>query len=501
MRGEIAKGAAWMVLFRLLDRSVGLISTAVLARLLLPNDFGLVAMAMSVIAVIELATAFSFEVALIQMQKPRREHFDSAWTLNVLVAVGGATVTALAAAPAAAYFGDVRLSTVMFVIAAGWMIAGFENIGTVNFRREMNFSAEFRLMATKRLVAFLITLVSAFAFRSYWALVIGMVSGRVVGVILSYAMHPFRPRFSLACARELFSFSGWLLVNSLLSVAAARIPHFYVGRHFGAQSLGAYTIASEIAQLAQSELIAPINRAMFPGYSRLVSDPPLFRKTCIDATAAILLIALPVSVGIAVLAAPFVRLLLGPQWGEAVPIIQVLAVAATVSVLTSNNISIYLALGRPNLATGTQAVRLVSLAAGIALMYQTLGVIGVAYAELGAALVSMVVSLVTLFLSTGIRPLVFLSALWRPLVASGAMGWAIHSLVQPGFDANRPAAALGDLLSGVAIGAVMYPLMIALLWRLTGGNESIEVQVVRRLALAVRERRAAARAGPPQSGG
>jgi lipopolysaccharide exporter len=488
MRGEIAKGAAWMVLFRLLDRSVGLISTAVLARLLLPNDFGLVAMAMSVIAVIELATAFSFEVALIQMQKPRREHFDSAWTLNVLIALAGGTVTALAAAPAAAYYGDPRLTAVMFIIGAGWLISGFENIGTVNFRREMNFSAEFRLMATKRMVAFVITLVSAFVFRSYWALVIGMVSGRVVGVVLGYVMHPFRPRPSLACARELFSFSGWMLANSLLSVAAARIPHFYVGRHFGAQSLGAYTVAAEIAQLAQSELVAPINRAMFPGYSRLISDPPLFRKTCIDATAAILLIALPVSVGIAILAAPFVRLLLGAQWAEAVPIIQVLAVAATVSVLTSNNISIYLALGRPYLATSTQAVRLLALAAGIALTYESLGVMGVAYAELAAALVSMVVSLVTLFLSTGVRPLPFAAALWRPLVASGLMGWVIYSVVQPSFDAARPGAAVADLLLGVAIGAVLYPLAIAALWRLTGTDDAIEAQIFRRVMVEIRTR-------------
>lgn len=494
MRGEIAKGAAWMVLFRLLDRSVGLISTAVLARLLVPNDFGLVAMAMSVIAVIELATAFSFEVALIQMAKPSRAHFDTAWTLNALIAVGGAAATALAAAPAAAYYGDPRLTLVMLAISGGWLISGFENVGTVNFRREMNFSAEFRLMATKRMVGFAITMTSALAFRSYWALVIGMVSGRAVGVGLSYFMHPFRPRLALSCARELFSFSGWLLANSLLSVAAARVPHFFVGRAFGARSLGAYTVAAEIAQLAQSELIAPINRAMFPGYARLVSDPPAFRKTCIDATAAILLIALPVSVGISVLAGPFVRLLLGSQWGEAVPIIQVLAVAATVSAMTSNNISIYLAIGRPYLATGTQAVRLVALVCGVALLNQSLGVIGVAYAELGAALASMVVSLITLFSATRIRPRAFLGALWRPLVASGLMGWVIHAALRPRFAPDNASSAATDLMLGMLMGAAVYPALIALLWRLTGTDDSIEAQVFKRLLSAYRARRPAPRA-------
>ena len=140
-------------------------------------------------------------------------------------------------------------------------------------------------------------------------------------------------------------------------VVSTRVPHIWIGRAFGAQTLGAYTVASEIASLAQTELIAPINRAMFPGYSRLVSDPPAFRKTCLDATSTILLIVLPVSVGIAVLAAPFVRLLLGEQWGQAVPIIKVLAMAGAMMALTSNNMSAYQALGRPHLTTATLAVR------------------------------------------------------------------------------------------------------------------------------------------------
>ena len=106
MRAQIARGAAWMVLFRLFDRSVGIVSTTILARLLVPADFGLVAMAMSVIAVVELATAFSFELALIQKADPEREHFDTAWTLNILIALGGAVLTTALAYPAASFYGD-----------------------------------------------------------------------------------------------------------------------------------------------------------------------------------------------------------------------------------------------------------------------------------------------------------------------------------------------------------------------------------------------------------
>ena len=230
----MARGAAWMVLFRLFDRSVGIVSTAVLARLLIPADFGLVAMAMSVIAVIESITAFSFDIALIQKQDPQREHYDTAWTLNLLATAAGASITMLLAYPAATYYGDPRLAPVMLAIGAAWLVSGFANVGTVDFRRNLDFATEFRMLAIRRVITFVATMGAAWLFKSYWALIIGTAAGRISGLALSYAMHPFRPRLSLKYTRELLSFSGWILLSSLAGVLLSRVPHFFIGRNFGA---------------------------------------------------------------------------------------------------------------------------------------------------------------------------------------------------------------------------------------------------------------------------
>ena len=152
---KVSKGAAWMLLFKSLERSLSLISVVILARLLIPADFGLVAMAVSVIALVEIVSTFNFELAIIQRTNPAREHYDSAWSMNILAGVGGALVTAAAAWPAADFYNEPRLTYVMLVLAAAWFIQGFENIGTVNFRREMNFSLEFRFMFAKKLGGFL----------------------------------------------------------------------------------------------------------------------------------------------------------------------------------------------------------------------------------------------------------------------------------------------------------------------------------------------------------
>jgi O-antigen/teichoic acid export membrane protein len=223
-------------------------------------------------------------------------------------------------------------------------------------------------------------------------LVIGMTTSRLAGLALSYSMQPFRPRFSLASARDLFSFSGWLLASNIATVLLQRVPHFFVGRAFGAQTLGAYSVASEIAHLAHTELVAPLNRAMFPGYSRLVAEPELFRRVCTEATAAILLVVLPVTFAIVLFAQPIVRVLLGPQWGEAVPIIRILALAGAVSAVTSNNLAAYLALGRPRAPTLIIVARLL-LFLGLVFALSGRSVSGIAFAELLAALGSMLVSL------------------------------------------------------------------------------------------------------------
>lgn len=497
MMRDIAKGAAWMVLFRLVDRSIGIISTSILARLLLPADFGLVAMAMSIIALIELATAFSFEIALIQKPDPEREHFDTAWTLNIIIGGGGAVLTSALAYPAASFYGDPRLAAVMFAIGAAWFVSGFENVGTVNFRREMNFAAEFRLLATKRMITFVVTMVAALTFRSYWALVIGMATGRLAGVALSYLMQPFRPRLSLSRARELFSFSGWLLANNMAIVVAGRVPHFAVGRFFGAQALGAYTVGSEISQIAHTELIAPINRALFPGYSRLVNDPVAFRRTCIDATAVILLIVLPVSIGVAVVAEQMVRVLLGSQWGAAAPIIQILALAGAATAISSNNVQVYLALGRPHLFTLVLVTRLILLALMMLMLSTTYGVAGVAFAELIAAVGSLAVGLPLLFKGLNLRATDYFASFWRPLVASCIMGAAIYFVNRAVGGSESFGGALLELIYSVPLGLVVYVLVLWLLWLISRRPEGVETLLGRR-AIDIMQK---AIRRPPSSGG
>jgi len=181
----MAKGAVWMVFFRVVERSIGLVSTVILARLLIPADFGLVAMAMSLIAILELMNSFSLDMALIQNQSATEHHYNTAWTLNVLMGLISALALALLAVPAAWFYHEPRLEMVIYVLAFGMLIQGMENIGTVAFRKEMRFDQEFKFLVLKKLAPFTVTVTLAFLWQNYWALIFGMLVGRITNVALS----------------------------------------------------------------------------------------------------------------------------------------------------------------------------------------------------------------------------------------------------------------------------------------------------------------------------
>ena len=246
---KMARGAMWMVAWRLADRTLGLASTVVLARLLVPADFGLVAMATSVIALLELLTAFSFDTALIQNQRTERRHYDTAWTLGVVFGLFNGLVLVGFAIPASRFYAEPRLEAVLYCLAFTSLIGGLANIGTVAFRKDLQLGKEFQFQMTRRVIMVIVTVVLAILFRSYWALVIGTLVSSALGTVISYAMHPYRPRFSLAGWNDLIHFSKWLLLVNFLNFVQNRSVNFIVGKVSGAPSLGLYSIAYEISTL------------------------------------------------------------------------------------------------------------------------------------------------------------------------------------------------------------------------------------------------------------
>ena len=476
---QMAKGAIWMVLARLIDRSIGLVSTVILARLLLPADFGLVAMATAILAMLELLGTFGFDIALIQNPSATRRHYDTAWTLNILLGVVIAAALLGIADTAAEFYGEPRLEPIITCLALAAFIQGFENIGTVAFRKEMRFNKEFNLLFAKKMVTFVVTIPLAIALRSYWALVVGIVVSRMASVVLTYWLQEYRPRFSLAARGELFHFGKWLVVSGLLNFLGNRSADFLVGKISGANELGLFNLSYEVSNLPTSDLIAPINRAIFPGYARKAADPASLKRSYLEVIALIAALGVPAGVGIAAVADLMVPVVLGPNWIKAVPVVVVLSFCGILLALKSNSHYVYLALGRPRIATLLGAIQVMLLLPMIALGSARNGAFGVAIGYLIAQAVFSPISLTVLRRALGLRFMDLFAAFYRPFIAAAVMFGGVR-LVASGFDTTPydGVALIVPLLACVAAGLGLYVVVLYLLWMIAGKPKGPEVQIL-----------------------
>lgn len=476
---EVARGAAWMVALRLLQRSLGIVSTAILARLLVPDDFGVIAMALSIVALVELIGVLGFDLALIRTVGAGRPHFDTAWTLGLLFKAMAAASIALGAPLVSDFYSDGRLTSVLYVYAAVVLLGGVENVGIVAFRRDLEFDREFRFQLAKKFIAVCVTAVLAFLFKSYWALAFGALFSSLTGVVLSYVMHAYRPRLCLTEWRSMLGFSSWVLFNNLCLYVRDRGPDFVIGRMLGAQSLGTFRVASEVASLPTTELYAPMMRVVFPGFARIKDDSARLKRAYLYAQASVATVTLPAGLAVVLLAEPIVLLLLGGAWTSAIPLIRLLGLYGMTKILHGNRHSLFMAMGRPH---WIGLMVLFELVVVYPLMIYWLneghGVEMVAWAKLVSTIVVLPfgMTLVSKVLMMGRFEMV--GAFWRPFLATAAMAGTVVGLQT--FDA--PTAGILSLLRNLVLpafgGLLIYVILLLALWIAVGRPDGLERRVL-----------------------
>lgn len=477
----VVQGTLFTVAMRWADRLIGLVSTLVLARLLVPEDFGIIAMASLVIALADVVFDLGVYVTLIQNRSPQQAHFDTAWTLCVIQSAIAALVLYLGAPYAAQYFREPRVEAVIQVLGFALLVTGLENVGVVNFQKEMQFGKDFVFHFTKRFAGFVTTLFCAWLLQSYWALVIGTLTGRLVGLVCSFAMHPMRPRPGLSRLREIMRVSQWLLARTTGSYFENQLHRVLVGRRDTAAAMGAYTMAGDISAMPSTELLMPINRVLFPAFVQVKDTPAELKRVFLLAQSVQSLVAMPASAGLALVAPELVTLMLGEQWQLAVPLVQIFAIAYLASAMLSCATYLLITLDRVKtlaLFTWGQVALFSALAV---LLFPGARALEMAWLRLAVCLASDLVFvwlLLRIFAQLSLGDVV--RGVHRPMLATGAMAAGLVLL-----DNTWASPALHyALLAKIAIGALLYCAAVLLLWRAAGqpaGAESFLLEKARAL--------------------
>ena len=481
----MAKGTGWTVGTQLTIQVIGMLSTMVLARLLVPADFGLVALATALSGALLAVSEFSFDLALIQNQTAARREYDTAWTLSICRNAILAAALAAGAGLIASSFGDERLEPVVYWLALGTFFNGFQNIAVVDFRKELAFHRDLVFIVLGKLGPVVVTLPLAFLWRDYWALVAGIVAGSIFRVALSFAMHSYRPRIAFDGWRDLIHFSKWLLLSNLSVFIIGRSSTFILGKIAGAGAIGVFSISEQIAGMVSTNLLMPLRRAILPGYAKLSDDVEGLRGTFVDIVAVVFLVSAPLTLGIGIVADPLIKLTLGNQWLGAIPLIQVLCVGDFLQLITAAASPIYIATGRPQYTMvlhGGTALATIPL-----LMVATrwAGVLGAAYATLGVTVISAVLDfvLVNRLLNLSISRL--FAGFWRSIISVIVMVAAVAELQALWPISQSPGNLASMLAAAVALGGVVYSGCGVALWILAGRPRGAERHLFEAVKMAL----------------
>jgi lipopolysaccharide exporter len=349
-------------------------------------------------------------------------------------------------------------------------------------RKELDFARDFRINIIQKLSVAVATVVLALALRNYWALAFAQVIGAVVSCLISYLVHPYRPRFCLVKFKEYLRFSFSIVLINTGYFLRERIGAIAVGGGSGAAQLGAYNIANELATMAVRETAIPIWRGLFPAFAKIRDDRAQLLQAHERLLACIALVVLPLGFGTSVVAGELVAVLLGPAWGQSAELMTWLAIAATAIGLGQGlNGSILLVCGREKASLGLMWFEVGLLLPLALIASKWYGAQAVAMVSVFVLWLSVPVTTEVLRRTIGFRWSVFVHAVWRPACAAGAMMAVLHLLPMP-----SDALPIVSLALKVLAGGTTYVGALVALWvvsdRPDGPEQAIWRVVVERTA-------------------
>lgn len=365
---KIVNATKWSTITEVMGKLVAPISSMVLARLLTPEAFGVVATLHMVIAFAEIFTDAGFQRYLIQHEFKDDDDKDKstnvAFWSNLTMSFVLWGIIAIFREPLATLVGSPGLGNVLVVACVSIPLAAFSSIQMALFKRSFDFKTLFWRRLAVILVPLCVTIPLAFWLRSYWALVIGTIVTNVVNAVLLTLKSNWRPRryYSFRRLKEMFSFCSWSIVDSVLIWATSYIDIFFIGRVLDTYYLGLYKTSIATVGHFTSLITASVLPVVMPAISRLQDNIPEMRKTLLKFQKYTSVLLLPLGVGIFLFQDLVTEVMLGSQWTEAAPFIGLWGLMQVIMVIFARFCSnVYPAIGKPHISVISQLLHLVVL--------------------------------------------------------------------------------------------------------------------------------------------
>ena len=465
-------GSLWTISMRWAIKLLGFISTAILARMVLPSDYAVVAMAFLVSGLIGSFFDFGVEVALIRKSDLDAAFINSAWSLRLVEGIAIALLLMVLSPLATLYFHDQRVAPVLWIFALCTALTGSGNIGVMLARKDLNFSLEFKIQIIAKLVQVFVTIGLAYFLRDYRALVAGIVASYVTAWVLGYVLHPYRPRWNTSGFREIWGVTRWLMVSNIARFMVRKADEMSAGRIGSSAEFGAYNVGADLGQLPTGEVGPAILKAFYPVLSSIQHDPARVRSGVLKVMAIVNAITMPAGIGLAAVAAPATLMMLGPNWNGAVNFVAIFGLIGAAQVASIPLSTLLTMRGFTKVQSTMVWIEFGVFALAGLVLVPKMHLEGLAVARLCGVVVStlMVSQQCSRHCDLPVRAVA--NTVWRPMIAATLMFFASRKTLE-----FFPDSSVGFLLA-VIVGAVSYTLIMLVSWYLVGKPTGLENEVV-----------------------
>lgn len=462
---RVRSGVGWSASSSILGQVVGLVRAIVIARLLIPEEFGLLGMALTVVAGLTALTTIGLDQSILSNQftygDARESHLNTVWSAEIVRSLVLTMLVITCAYPLAEFYGQPRLRLIISVLSLNVLIQGFQNIGLVILRKQIGFARIFWYEVAAHLSEIIVTIGLVLLLRNVWGLVVGLISGNALRVLLSYAFHPYRPRFSFdkTALQRALSFGKFTLVIAVASYVTTMADNVMVGRMLGSNALGNYALAYNLASVPIGVLVYALGRVLFPAYAEIAADRPqdlgrAFSKVFTISSLILITIAVPTFL----LADEIVHLLFGAAWAAAGPVLTVLSLIIPLRGFSLMISTVFFGLNQPKQVAVGKVLEAIVFLAILYPMVVVLGITGAAWAGIIAYAFAFVHRMIALreFIPGIPAKLIRISL---SAVAAGGVAVIITSMTLTFLDSTLPRLIVGGLIS------IITPTLFMLLTR------------------------------------
>lgn len=470
---QAAQGAAWNYAAFLLSKGLLFVATLILARLLTPEEFGLVGMALLVITVLEIFRDFGIGSALIYRQGEGEGEREAAANMAFWLSAGiGVVLFALnwLCAPVVVGFfktGDAaqseQVATLLRVLGFSLLFASLGSTHDALLQKEINYRRRMIPEVGRTLVKGVLSVVFALMGWGVWSLVIGQVVGEGLATLLLWATSQWRPSRVLDrnMLKPMAGYGSQIMMSNGLGTMVSDVDYFIIARLLGEGALGLYTLAFRIPEMIVSNLARAVSAVAFPVAARLQADLAAMRDAYLRMQHYMLLILAPLGFGLAAATPTIMHTLFQARWDPAIPVMQLLSVYMVLGAVNHWPGVVYKAVGRPGILNTLSFVKLALLVPVLWVGAANWGIEGVAWGQVVVQTVGIAIDMAVIARFVQISVVANLRAIWPPFGAAVVMALAMFGVLL----LDPTLTSIPVLALAVLVGAAVYAGMVWLLDR------------------------------------